>query len=155
MLLRFCIYPLYPHPPSPGFYTSMAKRKYPSYGYKLKSILKRNLSGLLDNEIPLLSSPFPSLHLTKSIKELGSLVADPGFKSQPKHRGTISKTVTNSLENSDDNYEKSSVPTKDPTITNNLKSKMDFARFGILYFLSFLSCPGILRLFCKISPILM
>jgi hypothetical protein len=43
-----------------------------SYEYKLKSIIKRKISTLLDKELPLLSQSFPDLsNLTKISKEEG------------------------------------------------------------------------------------
>ncbi len=43
-----------------------------SYEYKLKSIIKRKISTLLEKELPLLSHLFPNLsNLTKNSKEEG------------------------------------------------------------------------------------
>jgi hypothetical protein len=42
-----------------------------SYEYKLKSIIKRKVSTLLEKELPLLSCLFPNLDLTKNSKEEG------------------------------------------------------------------------------------
>jgi hypothetical protein len=42
-----------------------------SYEYKLKSIIKRKISTLLEKELPLLSELFPNLNLTKNSKEEG------------------------------------------------------------------------------------
>jgi hypothetical protein len=42
-----------------------------SYGYKLKSIIKRKISALLEKELPLLYQIFPNLALTKNGKEKG------------------------------------------------------------------------------------
>lgn len=39
-----------------------------SYNYKLKSVLKKKISNLLENEIPLLLNVFPEVNLTKFSK---------------------------------------------------------------------------------------
>ena len=46
-----------------------------SYEYKLKSIIKRKISTLLEKELPLLSHFFPNLDLTKFGKEKSPLKA--------------------------------------------------------------------------------
>jgi len=42
-----------------------------SYEYKLKSVIKKKLSTLIEKELPLLSQLFPNLNLTKNSKEEG------------------------------------------------------------------------------------
>ena len=44
-------------------YLQGKKKISKSYEYKLKSIIKKNVSNLLDKEIPMLSSFFPKLNL--------------------------------------------------------------------------------------------
>ncbi len=46
-----------------------------SYEYKLKSVIKKKLSHLIDQEFPLLSQLFPNLDLTKFGKEKSPLKA--------------------------------------------------------------------------------
>ena len=41
-----------------------------SYEYKLKSIIKKKVTNLIDKEIPLIKSLFPNLHLTEFSKGL-------------------------------------------------------------------------------------
>ncbi len=78
------------------------KRVSKSYEYKFKSILKKKLSNLVDNDLPLLSSLFPNLlDLTKIGKDMSPLKATiPG--SNPG-RSTLS---FDSCNNSLDNYSK-------------------------------------------------
>ena len=64
------------------------KKVSKSYEYKLKSIIKKKVSNLLDIEIPMLSSFFPKLNLTESGKELD------GVKNRNKRYLTnISKNI--------------------------------------------------------------
>ncbi len=46
-----------------------------SYEYKLKSVIKRKISTLLEKELPLLSQLFPNLDLTKNGKQTSPLKA--------------------------------------------------------------------------------
>jgi hypothetical protein len=56
-------------------YLQGQKQVSKSYEYKLKSVIKRKVANLLDKEIPLLSSLFPNLDLTKISKEASHLKA--------------------------------------------------------------------------------
>ena len=49
------------------------KKVSKSYEYKLKSIIKKKVFNLLDNEIPMLSSFFPKLNLTEFGKKLDDI----------------------------------------------------------------------------------
>ena len=49
-------------------YLQGQKQVSDSYGYKLRSILKKKVANFLDNEFPLLISLFPDLELTKNSK---------------------------------------------------------------------------------------
>ncbi len=52
-------------------YLQGQKQVSKSYEYKLKSIIKKKIAHLLDKEVPLLSSLFPKLNLTKIGKTEG------------------------------------------------------------------------------------
>ena len=51
-------------------YLQGQKQVSKSYEYKIKSIIKRKISKLIENELPLLSQLFPNLDLTKFSKVL-------------------------------------------------------------------------------------
>ena len=53
-------------------YLQGARQVSKSYEYKLKSIIKKKIATLLENELPLLSQLFPNLDLTKFSKSLDS-----------------------------------------------------------------------------------
>ena len=80
-----------------------------SYEYKLKSIIKRKLTTLLDREIPLLSSLFPNLDLTKISKT-------------PNNHHTTPLTQFSKIIN---NQNITTILSKDNEIYNNLKDKFN------------------------------
>ena len=56
-------------------YLQGQKQVSKSYGYKLKSVIKKKVANLRDNEIPLLSKLFPNPNLTEISKEASPLKA--------------------------------------------------------------------------------
>ena len=80
-----------------------------SYEYKLRSIIKKKVATLLDQELPLISSLFPNLNLTKNSKERSPLKATipgsnpgrsiPSFNSFNKQDITIDKLSDTSHKN--------------------------------------------------------
>ena len=84
-----------------------------SYEYKLKSIIKKKLSILVDKELPLLSSLLPNLHLTK----ISKINENSQYRSLHTKSGKIGRNQYSSLKhslfcknfnNSNDNLEKTS-----------------------------------------------
>lgn len=51
-------------------YLQGQKQVSKSYEYKLKSILKKKIISLVDNDLPLLAKLFPSLDITKFGKKI-------------------------------------------------------------------------------------
>jgi hypothetical protein len=71
-----------------------------SYEYKLKSIIKKKLANLLDNEIPLLAKSFPDL------TEFGKNCSQDKGKIHLTEFGMagVNKIITNNVDNVDENY---------------------------------------------------
>ena len=63
-----------------------------SYEYKLKSIIKKKVANLMDKEIPLLSTLFPSLDLTEFGKTCN-------INKSKNHLTVNSKTTSNNDNN--------------------------------------------------------
>jgi len=79
-----------------------------SYEYKLKSVIKRKISTLLEKELPLLSQLFPNLDLTKNGKQISPLKATiPG--SNPGRSISNSKVFNKLNDNYDNLFNKDQI----------------------------------------------
>ncbi len=83
-------------------YLQGQKQVSKSYEYKLKSIIKKKVANLMDKEIPLLSTLFPSLDLT----EFGNMFKDIQASKVLTEFGKVinNKIITNNLEKLNESY---------------------------------------------------
>ena len=93
-----------------------------SYEYKIRSILKKKLAKLLDNDLPLLSSLFPDLlNLTKFSKVMRSEVDKHLTKYSKKRKGLLeerNQVACKSLEGSK-TYDQSQIVHAATEFSNN------------------------------------